>query len=191
MVDNVPSQRHSRADLLIGLSLAAGGAVGTLVWMGPATAMLSVGLVVSFLVWSTRRPASAMPGRLLWVYAAGIFVLCLHCSEECLAGFQREFPRFFGYVWSNRQFLEFNLLWIVLFVLAGLAVYRRISVGYLFIWFLALAAGIGNGIGHLLLSLAQGRYFPGTATAPLCLIVGLAVLRELLRLDSSNVMTDV
>lgn len=36
-----------------------------------------------------------------------------------------------------------------------------------------------NGAGHLLLSATQGRYFPGAATVPLCLLVGIGLLTRL------------
>lgn len=32
-----------------------------------------------------------------------------------------------------------------------------------------------NGAGQLLLSATQGKYFPGAATAPLCLLAGIAL----------------
>jgi hypothetical protein len=65
------------------------------------------------------------------------------------------------------------------FVLAALGVYRRVPLAYLVVLFLALAGGVGNGAGHLLLSATQGKYFPGTATAPLCLLAGIGLLTKL------------
>jgi hypothetical protein len=53
------------------------------------------------------------------------------------------------------------------------------QLAYLVVLFLALAGGVGNGAGHLLLTLMQDRYFPGTATAPICLLVGIALMMRL------------
>src|SRR6266576_267638 len=49
------------------------------------------------------------------------------------------------------------------------------QLAYLVVLFLALAGGVGNGAGHLLLSVTQRGYFPGAATAPLCLLVGITL----------------
>jgi hypothetical protein len=56
---------------------------------------------------------------------------------------------------------------------------HAMQLAYLVVLFLALAGGVGNGAGHLLLSVTQRRYFPGAATAPLCLLVGIALLTRL------------
>ncbi len=147
-------------------------------WMGRATSLLSVGLVIAYLLWVGTRwkndPAAVLPMHLL-----AIAVQCLHFTEEFVTGFQRQFPKLIGYEWSDARFVTFNMAWLAVFVLAGLGVYRRVQLAYLVVLFLALAGGVGNGAGHLLLSATQGRYFPGAATAPLCLLVGVALLTRL------------
>jgi len=162
-----------------------GGAVFVLVvfaaqvrWMGRATAVLSVGLIIAYLLW-VATPWKNDPAAVLPLYLVAIAVQCLHFTEEFLTGFQRQFPKLIGYEWSDAQFVTFNMTWLVMFVLAGLGVYRRMQLAYLVVLFLALAGGVGNGAGHLLLTLLQGRYFPGTATAPLCLLVGIALMMRL------------
>jgi hypothetical protein len=70
--------------------------------------------------------------------------------------------------------------WLALLILAALGVYRRIALAFLAVFFLAVAAGVGNGAGHLLLSLRQGGYFPGAAKAPLCFLAGVGLLYRLL-----------
>ena len=47
------------------------------------------------------------------------------------------------------------------------------------IWFWVFIEGL-NGIGHLLLALNAGAYFPGLITAPLLLILSIYVGRQLL-----------
>ena len=42
--------------------------------------------------------------------------------------------------------------------------------------FFAVAGGLLNGVGHLLLALQRGAYFPGAWTAPLALCVGIWLL---------------
>jgi hypothetical protein len=60
----------------------------------------------------------------------------------------------------------------------GVSLCRRV-LAYLVVLFLALAGGVANGPGHLLLSATQGRYFLGAATAPLCLLMGIRLLARL------------
>jgi hypothetical protein len=154
-------------------------------WMGPASTLLSAGLVIAYLLWSATRwnddPAAVLPMCLL-----AIAVQCVHFAEEYLTGFQRQFPRLFGYEWSDARFVSFNMAWLAVFALAALGVYRRVPLAYLIVLFLALAGGVGNGAGHLLLSATQGRYFPGAATAPLCLVVGIGLLAKLYRRNTST-----
>jgi len=63
----------------------------------------------------------------------------------------------------------------------GRGIARRHRAAYLGALFLAIWVGIGNGVGHLALSARQGGDFPGTDTAPLALVAGLALLRTLHR----------
>jgi Protein of unknown function with HXXEE motif len=118
--------------------------------------------------------ASVLP-----MYLIAAAVQCLHFTEEYLTGFQRQFPKLMGYEWSDSRFVAFNMAWLVLFLLAALGVYRRVSLAYLVVLFLALAGGVANGVGHLLLSATQGKYFPGLATAPFCLLAGIGLLTQL------------
>jgi hypothetical protein len=47
--------------------------------------------------------------------------------------------------------------------------------------FLALGAGIANGLGHLILAVRADGYFPGSYTAPLCFLAGGTHALRLLR----------
>lgn len=148
-------------------------------WLGSAVVFLSVGLVISYLFWIGTRwkndPAVVLP-----LYLLAVVVQCVHFTEEYLTGFQRQFPKLMmGYEWSDARFVAFNMAWLAVFVLAALGVYRRWSLAYLVVIFLALIGGVGNGASHLLLSARQDRYFPGLITAPFCLLAGIAVLTRL------------
>jgi hypothetical protein len=147
-------------------------------WMGRAATLLSVGLIVAYLLWITGRWQNA-PATVLPIYLLAIVVQCLHFGEEYVTGFQRRFPGLIGYAWSDTRFVTFNLIWLAVFVLAALGVYRRMPLAYLVVLFFAIGGGVGNGAGHLLLSAMQGGYFPGLATAPLCLLLGIMLLARL------------
>ena len=154
-------------------------------WMGVASNLLSAGLVIAYLLWIAGRWKNDPPA-ILPLYLLAIAVQCLHFAEEYLTGFQRQFPKLMGYEWSDARFVAFNMAWLAVFVLAALGVYRRVPLAYLVVLFLALAGGVGNGGGHLVLSATEGRYFPGAATAPVCLLVGIGLLARLFRRNTST-----
>gem|GEM_PF-1666581 len=147
-------------------------------FMGPAIALLCLGLVIAYLFWVATRWTNN-PSKILPIYLLAILVQCIHLAEEYLTGFQRQFPRLLGYHWSNMQFLAFNAVWLAIFLLAAIGVYRGVRLAYLIVFFLSLAGGIANGVGHLILALKSWGYFPGAFTAPLCLAVGIALLLKL------------
>jgi hypothetical protein len=147
-------------------------------WLGRAAALLSVALVIAYAVWigGTWSLASR---SLQATYGGALLIFPLHACEEFLTGFQRRLPALVGDRWSDTQFLVFNAAWFTTFVFAGLGLRRRRPLAVLIVLFFALGGGIGNGIAHLLLVVAQGGYFPGAWTAPLCLIVGVVLWRQL------------
>ncbi|HXA86873.1 MAG TPA: HXXEE domain-containing protein [Candidatus Dormibacteraeota bacterium] len=167
-------------DRIVGAVLVVLAVTAQMLWMGRATVVLGVGMVVAYLLWVGGRwnndPTAVLPAYLL-----AIAVQCLHFTEEFVTGFQRRFPRLIGAEWSDARFLAFNLVWLAIFVLAALGVHRRARLAYLAVLFLALAGGVANGAGHLLLSAVLGGYFPGAATAPLCLLLGVVLLARLFR----------
>ena len=148
--------------------------------MGPASIILNLGLIVSYLIWATsiwlNDPPAIVP-----LYLLGIAIQGLHFYEEYLTGFQQKFPAFYGYQWSDRRFVVFNLVWLSLLVLSAFGILLKSRLAYLIAFFFALVGEIGNGIGHLALSIAQRRYFPGLVTAPVALVVGLALLSKLMK----------
>jgi hypothetical protein len=167
-------------DRFIGAAFVLVAAGTQSLWMGRGVIFLSVGLVIAYLLW-LATPWKDEPARVLPIYFIAIAVQCLHFAEEFATGFQRQFPKLLGSEWTDAQFVVFNMTWLALFVLAGLGIYRRIQLAYLVALFLAAVGGVGNGASHLVLSAAQSRYFPGSGTAPLCLLAGIALLIRLYR----------
>jgi uncharacterized protein with HXXEE motif len=147
-------------------------------WMGPAIIFLSGGLVLAYALWLTPRLKNNA-AVVLPIYLLAVAAQCLHFAEEYVTGFQHQFPKLFGYDWSDPRFVMFNMLWLAAFVMAGLGIYRGVQLAYLAVIFLALIGGIGNGISHLVLSAMYRRYFPGLITAPFCLLMGSVLLRRL------------
>jgi hypothetical protein len=146
--------------------------------MGRAIVLLDVALAVAWIVWSMCHEWRAKKG-LLPLYAVGLLVFAAHFAEEYATGFYRQFPAFAGYEWPAALFLAFNAGWFLVMVVAGIAAQRGQSFGFLFILFFAIGGGVLNGVGHILIAAILGRYFPGLVTAPLLLVIGVALLRRL------------
>jgi hypothetical protein len=164
---------------IVGAMLVVSGVLFQALLLGRAAGFLSIALVAAYLVW--RRATWSVHGRWLpATYFLGLFVFVLHVSEEFLHGFHWRLPALMGAPrWSDVQFLTFNLVWLVAFVLAAWAVRRRQPLSVLLVLFFAIAGGVGNGVAHLMLVLAGQAYFPGAWTAPLCLWVGAVLLRQM------------
>jgi|HubBroStandDraft_1064217.scaffolds.fasta_scaffold31406_2 hypothetical protein len=172
-------------DLVAGAVFALAAAAAQIYWMGNAVSLLSVALVIAYLLW-VALPWNNDPAAVLPMCLLAIAIQCLHFGEEFLTGFPRQFPKLMGYEWSDARFVEFNMAWLVVFILAALGVYRSVPLAYLVVLFLAVGGGVGNGAGHLLLCAMQGRYFPGAVTAPFCLLVGIVLLGRLFRKSASG-----
>lgn len=69
-----------------------------------------------------------------------------------------------GFALANAGLVAFGLWCYVARVLPGLASAR------VWVW-LWVVVELGNGVGHPLLAVARGGYFPGVATAPALLVV--------------------
>jgi hypothetical protein len=116
---------------------------------------------------------------LLYPYVLSLGFYILHFAEEYFTDFYIAFPHLFGNSWTERSFVIFNLVWFAVFTVSAVGVWHARSVAYLIVIFFALAGGIANGATHILVSLWQGRYFPGTVTAPLMLASGLILFQRL------------
>jgi tryptophan-rich sensory protein len=177
----MPERRTSNG--FIGMAVAIACAVELLV-MGRAVTPLVVGLLVSYLLWISQtewRPTRDV----LVVYITAVFVQCLHLIEEFRTGFYSAFPPVLGgQAWSPTRFLAFNLIWLAVFVVAGIGMTAARRPAFLVALFLGLGGGIANGLGHLALAARRGGYFPGAYTAVLALFAGSALLRKLLRPES-------
>jgi hypothetical protein len=143
--------------------------------LGRASFLLTIGMLLSYFLWIGTRWKNE-PEDVLPYYLLAVMVQCVHVAEEFFTGFHHEYMKLFGYQWSESAFLIFNTGWLLLFALTVLGIRRGMPLAYLVLFFLAIGGGIGNGIGHLFLFAMRGRYFPGVATAPFCLTMGITLL---------------
>lgn len=135
-----------------------------------------------------RSPADAALQRLdaARVFGIAVAVQTLHFMEEAVTGFHERFPALFGLPEIPLSvFLGFNLIWIGIWIASVPGVREGRAAGFFAAWFLAIA-GMLNGIGHPLMALVDGGYFPGLVTSPLIGMAGLCLWRRLRQASSSS-----
>jgi hypothetical protein len=166
---------------LIIATIVVAAAILMLATMGRAVAGLVATLGVAYVI-SLRPIAIEQLRGALPAYVAAIAVQGAHLIEEYRTGFYAEFPRLLGASpWSGGAFLRFNLAWLVIFGVGAGGLTRGWQLAVVIALFLALGAGVLNGLGHLVLAARIGAYFPGLYTAPLVLCAGSYLAFRLLR----------
>jgi hypothetical protein len=174
----------SSRDRTLGGLIVVAGVLFQGLWLGRAATLLSVAFLIAYAIWIGG--AWNLAGRSLQpTYGVALVIFFVHACEEFFTGFQRRLPALVGDRWTDTQFLVFNAAWFTTFVLADWGLRRRHPVAVLIVLFFALGGGVGNGVAHLLLVVTQGGYFPGAWTAPLCLIVGVVLLRQLFTIPAT------
>jgi hypothetical protein len=106
-------------------------------------------------------------------FAVATGLQSIHFIEEAATGFNERFPALLGFPsMSFSVFVVFNVVWIAIWIasIPGLRSVRLVA--FFAAWFLAIA-GILNGIGHPLMAVAAGGYFPGLVSST---FVGLACI---------------
>lgn len=174
--------RRRLYELWIGGIFVAVAILLNLKFMGSAIMGLNLGLIIAYFAWvSVIIDLRFEQNKIVPIYLLGIAVQCVHACEEYLMDFHIRFPSLFGYLWSDKLFVVFNLIWLFVFVFAAWGVLHKIRVAYLGVWFFVLVGGIGNGMIHPALSMMQGGYFPGLVTSFAHLIIGVLLIRELMK----------
>jgi hypothetical protein len=127
-----------------------------------------------------------MVRRRVLLFAGLVMTQIAHSTEEYIGRLWEVLPpaRFISSLFASdlaRGFLVFNVLVIALglFCLIG-PVARDWPAGRAVAWGWSLAE-LANGVGHLLLPLAQGDYVPGLVTAPALIVFALLVMHDLRR----------
>lgn len=162
----------------VGAGIVLAGVLFQALWLGLPAILVSLGLVIAYGLWTHGGWHYARPLRAVFFIATAVFLT--HAAEEFLFGLQQALPELFGrYPWSDGQFAVFNVAWAMVFGVAAVRVAPGRPLPVLIILFFAVVGGVANGVAHLLLVLQRGGYFPGAWTAPVCLVMGVWLLRLL------------
>ena len=170
-----------QATIIAAVLLTAAAVTFNVLFMGPAVILLEIGLAASLLAWLATGAGRHFPQPLVGpIYLASIAIQILHFSEE-YAGrlFELAPPLFNLSPLPAQKFLVFNLIWIGIFLVSAVGVFRRVRLTLLPVWFMALIGGIGNSIFHTWLAVQSGGYAPGLATALINLPLGIALVAML------------
>ena len=122
--------------------------------------------------------------RLAPLFTALVLVQAAHSLEEWAYGLYDVFPPAMfvsGLVARDRErgFVAINVALVAFGVwCAAVPVRRRWDSAAGFVW-LWIGIELVNGIGHPLWSILQGGYTPGVATAPILLVLAIALARRM------------
>jgi len=95
-------------------------------------------------------------------------------------GFYKELPSIFNAnSWTGSQFIIFNIVWLIIFLLAAIGSFKKFKLSFLIVWFFVLIGGIGNGIMHIGLSLLRKEYFPGSVTSVFLFAIGIIMIQNI------------
>jgi hypothetical protein len=148
----------------------------------PSAIFLGLAALAALLLAFLRRPAADNGKARLaasQALAITIAVQAAHFTEELATGFPDRFPAQFGLPGMPYSFfIAFNLAWIAIWVASIPGLRLAQPATYFAAWFLAIA-GILSGVGHPLMAIQSGGYFPGLVTAPLIGIAGVWLWRRL------------
>jgi len=154
--------------LLIVLFFALSPGLGLIVTFVPSMVVA----YVCYLLTSYR--AMPDPARVLPVYLLAVAVQCLHFSEEFATGFYTRWPVeiFHARPFDVTVFVLINLVSDAAFILAALAIYKRVKIPMIIVWFFTIMGAIGNAVQHPIYAVMVGGYFPGLFTSFIYLALG-------------------
>ena len=146
--------------------------------MGPVVMLLNLGLIAALFAWLANGAGCRTPHRMLGpLYLSTIPMLMLHGVEEYSGRLYETLPPRFGLKpIQPGHFAAFNLVWLMIFLVAAIGVFRGVRLSLLVVWFVALLGCIGNAVFHGWLALQSGGYEAGVVTAMLNLPLGVMLV---------------
>jgi hypothetical protein len=131
------------------------------------------GVIISYIFYvKTSYRKLPHPNKSLVYYLAALAIQFLHFSEEFLTDFISKVPELLGTdAYSLDAWVLFNMIAYAVFILGGIIIYRGIKSLMIVPIFFVIVGVFLNSIGHILLSIYSGGYFPGLYTAVLYLAI--------------------
>ena len=118
--------------------------------------------------------------KLLPLYLFAMGNQLIHFTEEYLTGFVVAAPDLLGLDgFPVDYWLVFNMSAYCVFIIGGIVLFRRINAFMIIPLFFIMVGVILNSIGHILISIYVGRYFPGLYTALIHLFIGMLIIKKI------------
>jgi len=138
-------------------------------------------VILSFVIYRfTFFNTCSRSDELLPLYLVAVGVQMIHFAEEYLTGFTTALPALIGAKpYPLGYWLAFNMVAYFIFILGGIVIFQKMKELMMIPIFFILAGVVLNGIGHVLLSLYVGGYFPGLYTALIYLVLGPLLMKKL------------
>jgi len=144
------------------------------------------GIILSFILYLVYlKHRSPDPDRVVPLYLLALGIQFLHFAEEYTTGFTTELPKLIGQeAYPIGYWLVFNMVAYFVFAIGGIILFKRINSLLIIPIFFILVGVMLNAVGHIILSLYTGGYFPGLYTALLYTVIGPILLRQLFNAKS-------
>lgn len=156
----------------------------TFIWV--AFTLISVwlfipGVILTYVVYSrTYYKRMPDPQRILPLYLLLVGIQCLHFAEEYVTDFHVEVPKLLGQEpYPLDYWLIFNMVAYFFFILGGIAIHNKKNEYMLVPLFFVVVGVLLNGLGHVLLSIYTGGYFPGLYSALLYVLLGPILIKRI------------
>jgi hypothetical protein len=178
-----------QAAIVVAVVLTAAAVTFNALVMGPAVTLLNAGLMASLSAWLMTGAGRPYPHRLVRpLFLASIAIQTFHFVKEYAGEVHELVPPLFSFSpLPAEKFVVINLIWIGIFLVSAVGVFRGVRLALLPVWFMALIGGIGNSIFHTWLAVQGGGYAPGLATALINLPLGVALVVMLVRVNPMSV----
>lgn len=169
--------------VLISLTIAILAIVGF--WIISYTlgsvAMFIPGVIISYIYYlKTFYQESNNSDTILPLYLLAIALQLIHFTEEYLTGFTTKLPKILGgEPYPVDYWLTFNMIAYAIFILGGIALFKKMKEWMIIPVFFILIGVLFNGVAHLLLAVYVGGYFPGLFTALIYLVLGPLLLLKI------------
>jgi len=139
-------------------------------------------VLVSFIFYFfTARKNSPEPEKVLPLYLIALAVQFFHFLEEYLTGFTVRVAELPG---QSEMVMEtwiiFNMCAYAAFVLGGIALLKKNKEFMIIPIFFVIVGVVLNAVGHVLISLYVGGYFPGLYTALIYFLLGPMLVKRFL-----------
>ncbi len=138
------------------------------------------GVIISFLFYlTTYYRTTPGPEKILPIYLLALGIQFIHFTEEYLTDFVEAVPNLLGQeAYPLDYWIVFNMVAYTVFILGGIILFNRIKALMIIPLFFMLVGVLLNSVGHILIALYVGGYFPGLYTALIYIIIGPILIKR-------------